>query len=455
MAVAGFIVPASERNGFNIETDAFYTRGGIYLSKPITINEPNLEKIIDPTSEENKYGKAVSVGDEVQLNIVIPDLGVDLQSVQLEVQYDSTVFKCTQWYQDGDESGLTEEEKVMVRSWPSISSFGSDMTEGWKSTFKKDGDTDGTKRLVVTAGLGASGGEKVKIKAFSGINDKNYNPAGGTPDPTVPAGDYIIFVARFTVLNSSTDYKKVQFDIKEHLFYSYDDDGGSGTDQWDPIHNPTSCFITGKVNGQLNLCESAYEKEDLYIHVGFDAAVLSWYQNEGIPVPEDDIKVDKDGKFSIRGLIPGRDCTLTVHTWCINDTKTISVSNMQQDLSWDLWLYGDVDHNGRIEATDVTQILRYIVGKNSEFKKSTDAGYDEETEANRLKVANVTYETDIGLDDGDNAVNVLDATQILRYVCNWIGDKSVFWIHSNKYLYEAFPEHHDAGDTFPGKTYIP
>ena len=59
-----------------------------------------------------------------------------------------------------------------------------------------------------------------------------------------------------------------------------------------------------------------------------------------------------------------------------------------------LWLYGDVTYDGKVNAVDATQILRYVVKKRS---------FDKE----QLSVADVNQ---------DNKTNAVDATQIKRYV---------------------------------------
>ena len=475
IAVAGLIVPASEKNGFNVKTSADFKRGGIHLSEPIPINKLNIEKILDPNSDVAKFAKTIAVGDEIQLNIFIPDLTVDLASVQLEVQYDSKIFECTQWYRDGTEpsssdfggsetkeiSGYTlaDVKKMEDNNWPYISTFGSDSDVSWTANFKKQGDDDNKKRISVTANLGTSSTDQVNVKAFNGINSIQYElPAGqDEADRIEPDGKYTVLVARFKVnseIESATNFKTPIFSIKEHIFNSVPDDYGLGEDMWNPDrYVEATCYITGRLTGQLTKCDSAFDSEDLYIHVGFDASVLAWYQNEGVPLPDEDILVDKDGKFTIRGILPGTECTLTVHTWCLDATYTLSkfeMTTMVKDIGeWELWLYGDVNHDGYIAADDVTQVLKYIVGKPSVLTGATknDDVY---------KAANVTYEKALGANDGDEVINVLDATQILRSIYMWIGNdntsKSVFTIHSNKFLYEAFEDH--AGEEFPGKTYI-
>lgn len=59
-----------------------------------------------------------------------------------------------------------------------------------------------------------------------------------------------------------------------------------------------------------------------------------------------------------------------------------------------LWLYGDVTYDGKVNAVDATQILRYVVKKRS---------FDKE----QLSVADVNQ---------DKKTNAVDATQIKRYV---------------------------------------
>ena len=62
---------------------------------------------------------------------------------------------------------------------------------------------------------------------------------------------------------------------------------------------------------------------------------------------------------------------------------------------------GDVDGNGKVNAIDATQILRYANGKASVFTNTTEEEF----------IALVCV-SDI---NGDGNVNAIDATQILRY----------------------------------------
>ena len=80
-----------------------------------------------------------------------------------------------------------------------------------------------------------------------------------------------------------------------------------------------------------------------------------------------------------------------------------------------LWLYGDVDHDGQIKATDATYILKYLVG----MAQTYIGNKNDPDEAKRIarEIADVT---------GDGEVNSRDATQILRKI---VGLPSVFDNH--------------------------
>ena len=70
-----------------------------------------------------------------------------------------------------------------------------------------------------------------------------------------------------------------------------------------------------------------------------------------------------------------------------------------------LWLYGDVNYDGKVNVFDPQQIQRYKAGKESVFTNGT-----EQDKADRMAAANVTAVT-----VGDSNVNVFDAQQIQRY----------------------------------------
>ena len=70
-----------------------------------------------------------------------------------------------------------------------------------------------------------------------------------------------------------------------------------------------------------------------------------------------------------------------------------------------LWLYGDVNYDGRVTATDATQILRYFNNKNPNVFTAGTA----QEQADRMLCADV---------NGDGNVTGTDATQIRRFFNN-------------------------------------
>ncbi len=89
-------------------------------------------------------------------------------------------------------------------------------------------------------------------------------------------------------------------------------------------------------------------------------------------------------------------------------TVIISGSDVEQDV--EIWLYGDVTGDGKVNMIDVGQIKRKYNGLSSVFNNA-----DSYTENYRLSVANVYAE--------DNIVNMTDVGQVKRY---YNGLSSVF-----------------------------
>ncbi len=79
---------------------------------------------------------------------------------------------------------------------------------------------------------------------------------------------------------------------------------------------------------------------------------------------------------------------------------TVDGSDVEKDV--EIWLYGDVNHDGKLNPSDVTQILRYCSKGKSIFDKG-----DDETKRYRILVASVI--------NPGAAPTARDATQILRY----------------------------------------
>lgn len=82
---------------------------------------------------------------------------------------------------------------------------------------------------------------------------------------------------------------------------------------------------------------------------------------------------------------------------------TVGTSDVTQDA--EIWLYGDVNRDGKVDNRDATQINLYSLYEDSIFDYGTES--DKEY---RLKVANVT-----GITLGDNNVDNRDAAQINLY----------------------------------------
>ena len=70
-----------------------------------------------------------------------------------------------------------------------------------------------------------------------------------------------------------------------------------------------------------------------------------------------------------------------------------------------LWLYGDVNYDGKVNAADSTQVLRYFNAKSPNVFSQGSA----QDQADRLLAANV---------NGDSIINAADSTQIIRYFNN-------------------------------------
>ena len=83
---------------------------------------------------------------------------------------------------------------------------------------------------------------------------------------------------------------------------------------------------------------------------------------------------------------------------------TVGDSNVTQNLA--IWLYGDVNCDGIVNAGDTLQINRKVANLSSVFNQTADADY-------RLKVANITNIT-----MNDNIINASDTLQINRKVAN-------------------------------------
>lgn len=88
--------------------------------------------------------------------------------------------------------------------------------------------------------------------------------------------------------------------------------------------------------------------------------------------------------------------------------KIVAITVGSEDLAlgkMKLWLYGDVNYDGKVNATDATQILRYF---NNKAPNAFTSG-TEQDQADRILCADV---------NGDKNINGTDATQVRRYFNN-------------------------------------
>lgn len=88
--------------------------------------------------------------------------------------------------------------------------------------------------------------------------------------------------------------------------------------------------------------------------------------------------------------------------------KIVAITVGTEDLAlgeMKLWLYGDVNYDGKVNATDATQILRYF---NNKAPNAFTSG-TEQDQADRILCADV---------NGDKNINGTDATQVRRYFNN-------------------------------------
>ena len=390
LAAVSVFTPIADNIGLSVPASAV-TSDGLWLSAP-TDNPDPADK---GNAANTKYINSLQPGDEVQLNITIPDLASDLNSVQLKIKYNYAVdentleesnvdlVECTRWYQTGWERAkneyivngqkrtlYTNDELSMIERWPAAGDYiGNGVGHTGEANFKKTEFTDAA-YLTLTSPTGDNA-----ITAFNGQS--------------------VTLFARFKIksVNSVSD---LNFKIVEHLF-----DDGTDTDIWDPAANQITAkgTIAAAITGKI--VPYNFDNNPA-IEISIDApGVVNWCT---IPnAPGVDPVITTDGTFEFKGLKPECKYTLKINdVWCKNDSFEVAATKfttMTYDIgNWAIWLYGDVDNDGIIGASDATQILRCVVGKNSVLygKVAGDDVFD---------IADVNE---------DGIVNVRDATQILK-----------------------------------------
>ena len=115
------------------------------------------------------------------------------------------------------------------------------------------------------------------------------------------------------------------------------------------------------------------------------------------------VKGDATG-YSIAGVFPGTYTMKVMKTKHATREYTITVGTEALIQDVEIWLYGDVNRDGKVDNKDSTQINRYSVNKASIFGSGS-----EEDKAYRLIVANI---------NNDLKVDNKDSTQINRYSVN-------------------------------------
>ena len=490
IAVAGLIVPASEKNGINIDTSAAHiigANGGLWLSqvKDTTdgiIKEGTTDLYNNPNDDVNVWPYALAIGDVVQLNIRIPDLGTDLANVQLNVAYDTNVFECIQWYRSGHESeqlmsnnptnGIYNQDDIDMINGDSSFPKSDTVVKGYRKaelsllnyTSPSDckwpyaGDYIGNTEGVAGAQEGDANYKKTsQVTAyFTELdNDNLYKDLGlwdkdSEGNPTSmnynkysmismnnPIQDTTNLIKRF---NGNTVDLHARFRVKstvdvsagavESVFAIVE---AKFTDKnhntvWTPdvlTVNPKICdSITGKLikydQNHTGYTDDAENFDsDTYIGIKGDAASSYWWSDN--TTNSRWVKVDEDGNFTIRGILSNVKYSLKTNLWC-ELGETTSTKLTSNNNNWKIWLYGDVNYDGQISASDATQILKYLVGKPSEiynYQQKTGEPYiTQDLDDNDIKVVNKIdniYGHDIVTPTTikDDVVSVKSATQIL------------------------------------------
>lgn len=424
--------PISNNTGFNIDSSAaaptpVTDEGGIYIKNVDTTKvkiPTNLIEGIDYNRLSDVDLNALKEKDLIMLEILVPVLNSDLFGFTLEVEYDKDYFKPIVWYKDKTSvSTATEEYKKYMAAWPSISGPEVGGYDG-QTSYAKNGNT-----LSMTVSAlqinpdeynSASAAEKaamVKKASISEYKDKEGDYDGYEYSHSI----YAVFM-----INKATTAKKAQISLTQHDFWYH------------PYLDDVTDFSYQPYDTSLdvNLWETAKVDEDTvsvlcYVKgkvIGVDKATIFLSSSNGWSVdttytPYD--ASDKDGASKGRGTaekpyqceyeikgIEDKDLAsefkLDISEWCEFETPNTfnltgsTLERLAADVK--VWLYGDVDHNGEVGASDATLILRYVVGKSSITGKN-------------FTMANVITGDDL---------DARDATQILR---KSVGLSSVFDSH--------------------------
>lgn len=433
IAFTSLFSPISNNTGFNIDSSAapptpVTDEGGVYIRKVDTT------KVTIPTSltEGADYNKldevnlnALKEKDLVMLEIVVPVLGADIFHFTLDVEYDKDYFKPIVWYKDKTSiSTATEEYKKYMASWPSISGPEVGGYDGFTS-YNKNGNTLSMTVSALQINPDTYNDPKTTAAEKAAMENKATISEYKTKEGSCDGYDYSHIIYAVFMIKQATTAKDAKIELTNHKFW-YNPYVENVTDFANPYDETAdeNLWDTAKAD-EATVSVLCYAKGKV---IGVDKATIFLSSTNGWSLvttydPYD--ASDKDGaskgrgtstnpyqcEYEIRGIEDkdlANEFAVDISEWCVFETvNTFSLTGTALERTAadvKVWLYGDVDHNGEVGASDATLILRYVVGKSSITGKN-------------FTMANVITGDDL---------DARDATQILR---KSVGLSSVFDSH--------------------------
>ncbi len=433
IALSCIIVSPEMGRGFNVPVSAaaVVNDGGITLTKVDATN-------IDTT--DTPFVNSLKPGDNVQLNVRIPRLNTNLANMVLRIYYDIDLFTVTKWYAKTDDPEHGQDKVAAANAWPAPRSIvsGTDGDVHYKTDYTPSvgvlslacsGEPTSTPHENVITAFNDPAVDFVNLKATLKVNSTVSRPT-----------DFKFFIIWEADMDPATNTFHDVFtdDGRGYTAFEYAPDGASDPADYEPVWEPANRLITGSITniytGKLTGIDfNAYSAElaahpihlTLYKKLGGDTST-TWGEGpdtsryvmveDNIPVTRDG--TSSDGKFEIRGLDAGTDYYIALNYWGKFTTTNNSVVTLSDKAkittkgnaggnpvmnetgsTLTFWMFGDVDGNKVIGATDATLILKFIVGRTSVISYTDGVGN------NQYTIANVF--------DTDN-LNARDATQILR-----------------------------------------
>ena len=157
IAVANLFSPAYVDNGFNVQASAagtVFNDGGLTLTQ-VTDDDTKVFR------NDTDYINTLKTGDDVQLNILIPNFEQDLFSITLRIAYDSSVFDVIEWLYYNDSSTSTYKvgnETINPKNW----TYGGNYFLGTRS-----GDTGFTNGVISVTPKDPLQTDNLLIKSFN------------------------------------------------------------------------------------------------------------------------------------------------------------------------------------------------------------------------------------------------------------------------------------------------